>query len=62
MGDLIRVNFKTSKRLNKKQKFKDEGKNFWEDIMRKNKENDERIKRDRATGNKKTKRDYRLDR
>ena len=62
MGDLIRVNFKTSKRLNKKQKFKDEGKNLFEDIIKKNKENNERVKRDRTTRNKKTKRDYRLDR
>ncbi len=65
MGDIIKVNFKnkTGKKLNKKErKFKDEGRNLFEDIIKKNKKNAERVKRDRAAENKKTKRNYRLDR
>ena len=57
MGDVIKINFKNKKVNKKERKFND-----FEDIIRKNKENDERIKRDRAAGNKKTKREYRLDR
>lgn len=65
MGDIIKIDFKNKKvndNKKKARKFNDAGKNFFEDIMRKNKENEERMKKDRTTHNKKTKREYRLDR
>ena len=66
MSNVIKVNFKAGKKVNdnkkKERKFNDEGKNLFEDIIRNNKRNEERVKKDRTAHNKKTKRQYRLDR
>lgn len=62
MGDVIKINFKNKKVNKKERKFNDEGKNLFEDIIRNNKRNEERVKKDRTAHNKKTKREYRLDR
>ena len=59
MGQLIKIDFKSG-RVKENKQFKDAGKQDFESIIRKNRENEERVKKDRAERNKRTTRNYKL--